>query len=154
MDGEIFTYAPKDAMVSDYLRDSKPYVYHHGQSVEDIQWSPVEAFAFASCSIDGTVQVCDTRVGNRGQSQIRIEAHECDVNVISWNGMSTNLIASGADDGCFKVWDLRYPSKDSISEILWHTKPITSIQFQPNSDSTLAVSSADNKSHIIYMMVG
>lgn len=50
-----------------------------------------------------------------------------------------------ADDGCFKVWDLRHPGKDCISEIQWHTKPITSIAFQPNSDSTLAVSSADNK---------
>ena len=68
------------------------------------------------------------------------------MNVLSWNQTSTNLVATGADDGIFKVWDLRYPkAQSSISEIQFHTKPITSIQFQPNSDSTLAVSSADNK---------
>lgn len=67
--------------------------------------------------------------------------------------MATNLLASGyqylyywrAEDGCFKVWDLRYPDKDSISEIVWHSQQITSIQFQPYQDSTIAVSSADNK---------
>jgi ribosome assembly protein RRB1 len=58
--------------------------------------------------------------------------------------MTTNLLASGADDGSVKVWDLRYPSNDCICELQWHKKSITSIQFQPNSDSTLAVSSADN----------
>jgi ribosome assembly protein RRB1 len=94
MDGKIFTYAPKDEIVSDYARDSSPYVYHH-ESVEDLQWSPIEPFAFASCSVDGTLQVCDTRVGNRSKSQIMIEAHKCDVNVLTWNGVATNLIATG-----------------------------------------------------------
>lgn len=56
-----------------------------------------------------------------------------------------NSKVCSADDGCFKVWDLRYPDRDSISEITWHNKQITSIQFQPYSDSMLAVSSADNK---------
>lgn len=54
VDSRIYTYAPKDELGSDFIRDSKPYTYHT-ESVEDIQWSPVENFAFASCSVDGTV---------------------------------------------------------------------------------------------------
>ena len=30
-------------------------------------------------------------------------AHDSDVNVISWNPSVAYLLASGADDGCFKV---------------------------------------------------
>jgi WD40 repeat protein len=35
------------------------------------------------------------------------EGHACDVNVISWNRLVNYLVVSGADDGSFRVWDLR-----------------------------------------------
>lgn len=91
LDAKINIYNPREA---DWIRDTKPYVFHEG-SVEDIQFSPVESFAFASCSMDGTLRVTDMRVGNRQQSQILIKAHDSDVNVLSWNNVSTNLIATG-----------------------------------------------------------
>mmetsp|Transcript_38592 Transcript_38592/g.44216 ORF Transcript_38592/g.44216 Transcript_38592/m.44216 type:complete len:182 (-) Transcript_38592:28-573(-) len=76
-------------------------------------------------------------------------AHDSDVNVISWNSECPYLIASGSDDGSFKVWDLRKLQKDikakPITNIKWHNAPITSIQFQPREECVLAVSSADNK---------
>jgi ribosome assembly protein RRB1 len=84
------------------------------------------------------------RVGKKNQAQISILAHNSDVNVISWNYLKPNLLASGSDDGSFKIWDLKAP-KNAIAEILWHSEPITSIHFQPNDESVLAVSSADNR---------
>lgn len=66
------------------------------------------------------------------------QAHDADVNVISWNSHCPFLIASGSDDGFFKVWDLRKLQKDLKSEpltsIKWHGQPITSIQFQPREE--------------------
>jgi len=39
-------------------------------------------------------------------------AHDCDVNVISWNSASSAryLLASGDDKGEFRIWDLRMTS--------------------------------------------
>ena len=82
-------------------------------------------------------------------------AHDCDVNVMSWNTDTKYLLASGDDKGEFKIWDMRMagaakgpPNKkelDPITRIRWHTSPITSIQFEPREASVLAVASADNK---------
>lgn len=89
------------------------------------------------------------------KAQISFKAHDCDVNVISWNSTSKFLLASGDDKGEFRIWDLRMldhktmnqssSSFDSITRIRWHTQAITSLQFEPGEDSVLAVSSADNK---------
>lgn len=35
------------------------------------------------------------------------QAHDSDVNVISWNALVTYMLASGADDGAVRIWDLR-----------------------------------------------
>ena len=43
----------------------------------------------------------------RAAPQLTVRAHCCDVNVISWNALATFMLASGADDGGFRVWDLR-----------------------------------------------
>lgn len=95
-------------------------------------------------SVDRTIRICDTRENKYTKSQITIQAHDSDVNVISWNPLKSYLLASGADDGCFKIWDLRY-DKTCMTELLWHNESITSIAFQPNEESVLAVSSADNR---------
>lgn len=79
---------------------SKAYLGHQG-SVEDLQWSPTESTVFSSSSVDRTVRIWDTR-GKTGP-QITVEAHENDVNVISWNKNVNYLLASGCDDGSFKV---------------------------------------------------
>lgn len=73
----------------------------HENSVEDIQWSPGEATVFISASADKTVRVWDVR--GRTGPQITFTAHSSDVNVISWNRSVSYLLASGSDDGSFKV---------------------------------------------------
>ena len=88
------------------------------------------------------------------KAQISFRAHDCDVNVLSWNTTSKFLLASGDDKGEFRIWDLRMldhksfnqsSSYESITRIRWHTSAITSLQFEPGEDSVLAVASSDNK---------
>eukprot|EP01018_Ginkgo_biloba_P021671 Gb_37351 [translate_table: standard] len=126
-----------------WMVDKNPFT-GHAASVEDLQWSPTEANVFASCSVDGTIAIWDTRVQN--QAQISIKAHDADVNVISWNRLASCMIASGSDDGSFSIWDLRSPKEDSlVAHFKYHKQPITSIEWSPHEASTLAVSSTDNQ---------
>lgn len=84
--------------------DNTPFL-GHTQSVEDLQWSPSEADVFASCSVDGTIKLWDSR---RGKAPVAsIDAHDSDVNVISWNSKRAFLLVSGSEDGNFKVWNLK-----------------------------------------------
>eukprot|EP00158_Paraphelidium_tribonemae_P001901 Partr_v1_DN24930_c0_g1_i1_m45492 putative Glutamate-rich wd repeat-containing protein len=116
----------------------------HGDSVEDLQWSPNEDDVFASCSVDKTIKIWDTRLKTR--HGLEIVAHECDVNVISWNGLVPYLLASGADDGSFKIWDLRNCKDNSPSAAFtWHKKAITSIEWHPTDEAQLAVSGEDDQ---------
>jgi ribosome assembly protein RRB1 len=46
--------------------------------------------------------VCWLAAGRSGP-QISVDAHTDDVNVISWNRQVSYLLASGCDDGSFKV---------------------------------------------------
>lgn len=146
-DGNIFLYEPTDSSFTGFKMHQKPLKGHKG-SVEDLQFSPKQEHVLASCSVDKTVKLWDLRE-NKWKPQMSWNAHDQDVNVISWNAHCPFLIASGSDDGSFKVWDLRKLQKnleaEPITNIKWHNAPITSIQFHPREECVLAVSSDDNK---------
>nr|CAB3462966.1 unnamed protein product [Digitaria exilis] len=122
--------------------DANPFV-GHSASVEDLQWSPMEADVFASCSVDGTIAIWDIRKGKK--PCISINAHKDDVNVISWNRFASNMIASGSDDGSFSVHDLRSIEDPLAANFKYHKKAITSIEWSPHEASSLAVTSEDHQ---------
>jgi len=138
--GFVYFWEPIE---SDWNVDKVPFS-GHSASVEDICWSPTEDDVFSTCSVDGTIKLWDLRKGKKPVAQIN--AHITDVNVLSWNHKRAFLLLSGADDGCFRIWDLRKlgPEMKHQFSFNWHSGAITSVEWNPNDDSELVVSSADN----------
>ncbi|KAI0481309.1 WD domain-containing protein [Xylariaceae sp. FL0804] len=153
-DGQIYmtTRTEGGGWVTD---TSRAFAGHEG-SVEEIQWSPQEASVFASAGSDGTVRVWDTRSKSR-RPAITVQAAKngVDLNVMSWSRLTTHLLATGADDGVWGVWDLRQwkggssgGDKDKptpIASFDYHREPITSIEWHPSDDSMVAVAAGDHK---------
>jgi ribosome assembly protein RRB1 len=99
-------------------------------------------------SSDGTLQIVDMRTKSYKKSQLKIKAHQKDVNVCDWSSVAAHLLVTGSDDCSVKVWDLRMVGEGAEEEVLsfnWHTEPITSVKFQPKEESVIAVASEDNR---------
>ena len=71
-------------------------------SVEDLQWSPTEATVLASAECGGYVRVYDVRCPGKAMISNKIHSNGADVNVISWNRLVGNLLATGGDDGEYR----------------------------------------------------
>ena len=135
-----------------WATDSRPFTGHEG-SVEELQWSPSERNVFASASSDGTIKVWDVRSKSR-KAALSVQVSNTDVNVMSWSHQTTHLLASGADDGVWAVWDLRQwkpnnssstPSKPTpVASFNFHKEQITSVEWHPTDDSTVAVAAGDD----------
>jgi ribosome assembly protein RRB1 len=143
-DGKIHLWTPRP---EGSYEVAPSYESLGGVSVEDLQWSPTEASVFASAESGGHVAIYDTRAPNR--AMLRHLVHEnskADVNVASWNGIVSNLLATGGDDGTLSVWDLRQFSAQKqkpvtpLARFSCHKTPITSIEWHPTDESMLAVS--------------
>jgi len=142
-----------------YLTTSTPSSFNalsqpfssHTSSVEDLQWSPSDPTVFASCSADQSIRLWDVRVKGRRNVFAIERAHDSDVNVISWNKLTSYLLLSGGDEGGIKTWDLRQVKGDSninptpVAAFFWHTAPITSVEWHPTEDSIFAASGSDDQ---------
>ncbi|VDN22559.1 unnamed protein product [Gongylonema pulchrum] len=105
-----------------WVVDQQPLAGHK-KSVEDLCWSPPS-------------DACTCTVSN---------AHESDVNVISWNKFEP-LIASGGNDGAIKVWSLKTMQyNEPVARFRQHKAPITSVEWSPYETTTIMASGEDDQ---------
>lgn len=89
-----------------WVVDQRSLTGHTGW-VEDVQWSHTEEALLVSCSSDRSIRLWDTRSPPTQACVCAVEnAHESDVNVISWNKFDP-LLLSGGDDALLNVWSLK-----------------------------------------------
>ena len=119
-----------------------------GVSIEDLQWSPTETTVVCAGESGGHVAIYDSRAPHR--AMLRPHLHpKTDVNVLSWNKLVSNLLATGGDDGTLCVWDLRHfgggggksgEAPKPLARFSCHQTPVTSVEWHPTDESMLAMS--------------
>lgn len=142
LDGRIYMTTQREA---GFVTDKTPFTNPvPKESIEELQWSPVESTVFASAGSDGHVRIWDTRQDRR-KPALSASVSDTDVNVMSWNAKAAHLLASGHDDGVFAVWDLRaFPQGAPVARFDFHRRAITSIEWNPNDETVLACGSEDS----------
>ncbi|XP_054011259.1 glutamate-rich WD repeat-containing protein 1 [Hylaeus anthracinus] len=129
--------------------DQRPYNSHTPHSVEDLQWSPNERHVLASCSVDKSIKIWDTRESPHSACKLTaIGTHTADINVISWNRKENQFLVSGGDDGLICIWDLRQFSSNGASPLAvfkQHTAPVTTVEWHPQEATVFASGGADDQ---------
>ncbi|XP_076172315.1 WD repeat-containing protein 1 l(2)09851 isoform X2 [Ptiloglossa arizonensis] len=129
--------------------DQRPYNSHAPHSVEDLQWSPNEKHVLASCSVDKSIKIWDTRASPQSACMLTATGtHTADINVISWNRKENQFLVSGGDDGLICIWDLRQFGPNSSSPLAvfkQHTAPVTTVEWHPQEATVFASGGTDNQ---------
>ncbi|CAD7935700.1 unnamed protein product [Amoebophrya sp. A120] len=156
-DGVLRFWKPREG---GWSIDPSSFIGHKkGTAIEDLQFKRKGngcETVFASCGGDGTVQIYDVRQGKK-KSVISLQHSEdgsgYDVNVLDWNPLQGDIIASGADDGSIKVFDIRHATPNAaaaengdqalMAEFDYHRNAITAIHWHPLDEASLCVASCD-----------
>ena len=136
-----WTQINESSFVTDKAPFSNPIV---NESIEELQWSPVESTVFSSAGSDGHIRIWDTRQQPR-KPALSVKVTDVDINVMSWNAKASHLLATGHDDGIIAVWDLRsFSNASPVAKFDFHKRAITSIEWNPNDETVLACGSEDS----------
>ena len=79
----------------------------HTDVVEDVDWHPKDPNMIGSVGDDRTVRLWDVRNPDKGPTQMISNAHDKDVNCISFNPEKEFLFATGSADKTVAIWDMR-----------------------------------------------
>ncbi|EAN32953.2 WD domain G-beta repeat protein [Theileria parva strain Muguga] len=109
-------------------------------SIEDLKWSYTDSNLLLSGSCDGLLRLVDVR---NGKVVTKVTVSETDLNSISLNSIDNNLVLTGSEDGSVKIFDLRYP-ETYLSNLKWHKKAITCVDWHPLDSSVCSVSCRDD----------
>ncbi|XP_020272400.1 LOW QUALITY PROTEIN: WD-40 repeat-containing protein MSI3-like, partial [Asparagus officinalis] len=121
--------------------DARQVFEAHTAAVEDVAWHLENEKIFASVGDDHMLMIWDLRTS---KPQHSIQAHEDEVNSLSFNHFNDCILATGSADSTVNLFDLRKLTT-SLHTFSSHSGPVFQVEWSPDYETVLASSSADKR---------
>jgi histone-binding protein RBBP4 len=115
----------------------------HTDVVEDVDWHATTPNLLGSVSDDKTIRIWDTKNPQKEFAKIE-NAHDEDINCISFNPINDFVFATGSADKTVAIWDMR-KLESKVQTLVGHQDQVYTIQWAPHDESVLASCSADRR---------
>eukprot|EP00850_Spirogloea_muscicola_P010545 SM000062S19931 [mRNA] locus=s62:467898:470924:- [translate_table: standard] len=119
------------------------YQAHMGV-VEDVAWHLRHEYLFGSVGDDKQLCVWDTRNASLTKPLHAVEAHQAEVNCLSFNPYNEWILATGSADKTVLLHDLRKLSTP-LHTFQNHTEEVFQVGWSPNNETILASCGADRR---------
>ncbi|XP_055354842.1 histone-binding protein RBBP4-like [Paramacrobiotus metropolitanus] len=116
----------------------------HTAVVEDVAWHVLNDSIFGSVGDDHKLMIWDTRHNDPMKPSQIVDAHEAEVNCLSFNPYSEFIVATGSADKTVGLWDLRN-LKLKLHSFESHRDEIFQVQWSPHNETILASSGTDRR---------
>ena len=119
----------------------------HTDVVEDVDWHKQYSYLFGSVGDDSKLIIWDSREADAAPVEVVNNAHDKDVNCLSFNPYSEFLLATGGIDGTVALWDLRN-MKQRLHSFEGHNGGVFQVSWSPFNETILGSCSADRRIHL------
>ncbi|CAF0908053.1 unnamed protein product [Rotaria sordida] len=119
----------------------------HQAVVEDVAWHLFHETLFGSVGDDCKLMIWDTRSSNYTKPSHVVDAHNAEVNCLSFNPFSEYILATGSADKTVALWDLRN-LKLKLHTFESHKDEIFQVQWSHHNETILASSGTDRRLHV------
>jgi histone-binding protein RBBP4 len=117
----------------------------HSAGVEDVAWSHYIPNRVGSVGDDSQLCLWDLRAKNQSKPVAsRQNAHDGDINCLSFNPNHEFQLATGGTDGVVALWDVRN-IKSSVHTLRGHRSGVFQVSWAPFDEGILASSGADRR---------
>eukprot|EP00606_Chrysophyceae_sp_TOSAG23-5_P000618 GSChrysophyteH2.ASY1.ANO1.1501.1 assembled CDS len=115
----------------------------HEDVIEDVAWHRFSPSIFGSVGDDSKLIVWDSRKEGKPIKEVD-NAHNGDINCLSFNSFNENFLATGGSDNMVKIWDMRF-LQNPMNTLEAHTDSVYQVNWSPHSETILASGSADRR---------
>lgn len=127
--------------------DAKTVFSGHSSVVEDVAWHVLHDSTFGSVGDNHKLMIWETRTNSNTKPQHTVDAHQAEVNCLSFNPYSEFILATGSADKTVALWDLRN-LKLKLHSFESHKDEIFQVQWSPHNETILASSGTDRRLHV------
>lgn len=141
--GWVISTSNQKALIWNLQRPSNDAIEHvlhgHSRAITDINFHPENPELLATCSVDTSVLVWDTRIPK--VPTYRVADWRAGASQVKWNFQNPNILAS-SHDHYFYLWDIR--ANKPLHKVNGHNRKVNGVDFSRTKENEIITCSNDN----------